>query len=45
MYKIIFGYLTVCKVQIISDNDPQVVIYMPVTMPFHKPDHVLYHEQ
>ena len=38
-YWIIFGYLTACKVQIISDNDPQVVIYMPVIKPFHKPDH------
>ena len=36
---IIFGYLSACNVQIISDNDPQVVIYMPVIMPFHK----LYH--
>ena len=31
--------MTACKVKIISDNDPQVVIYMPVIMPFHKPDH------
>ena len=34
-----FGYLTACKVQLISDNDPQVIIYMLVSMPFHRPDH------
>ena len=32
-----FCYLTSCKVQLISNNDPQVVIYRPVTMPFYKP--------
>ena len=35
-----FGYLTACKVQTIGDNDPQIVIYMKVIMPFHKPDRV-----
>ena len=33
-----FGYLTAGKVQTISDNDPQIVIYMKVIMPFYKPD-------
>ena len=37
--RIIFGYLTVRKVQIISNNDPQVIIYMSVSMPIHRPDH------
>ena len=31
--------MTECKVQIITDNDPQVVIYMPVIMPFRKSDY------
>ena len=34
-----FWLLTACKVQIIGDNASQVVIYMSVIMPFHKPDH------
>ena len=32
-------YLTAFQLQVSSDNDPQVVIYMPVSMPFYKPDH------
>ena len=35
---IIFSYLSPCKLEINGDNKPQVVIYMPVIMPFYKPD-------
>ena len=36
---LIFSYLSECKLQINGDNNPQVLIYMPVIdIPFHKPD-------
>ena len=38
---IIFSYLSPCKLSINGDNKPQVVIYMPVIMPFYKPDRAL----
>ena len=35
---LIFSYISPCKLYINGDNNPQVLIYMPVTMPFYKPD-------
>ena len=35
---IIFSYLLPCKLYINGDNNPQVLIYMTVIMPFYKPD-------
>ena len=35
---IIFSYLSTCKLKKNGDNNPQVLIYMPVIMPFYKPD-------
>ena len=35
---IIFSYLSPCKLEINGNNYPQVVIYMPVIMPFYGPD-------
>ena len=34
----IFSYLSPCRLEIKGDNKPQVVIYMPVIMPYCKPD-------
>ena len=36
---IIFSYLSACKLEINGYSNPQVLIYMPVIMQFHKPDH------
>ena len=33
-----FSYLSLCKLQIDGYNNSQVLIYMPVIMPFYKPD-------
>ena len=35
---IIFSYLSPCILEINGDKYPQVLNYMPVIMPFYKPD-------
>ena len=42
MYKkcIIFSYLSPRKFKINGDNNPLVLIYLPVIMPFYKSGHV-----
>ena len=35
---IIVSYLSPCKLEINGNNNPQVLMYMSVIMPFYKPD-------